>query len=128
MARILIAEDEAHIVRVMSLWLTRHGHEVFETPDGARALEVFRRESIDLIISDMNMPEMDGYELAKTVRDELHSDVPFMLLTARCDQETMSARLKPLNVHLYPKPFTPSRLVAQIDLLLGVGAKEDAVL
>jgi two-component system chemotaxis response regulator CheY len=122
MPRILIAEDEAHILRVMALWLGRHGHEIIETPNGAVALQRLTDESVDLIISDMNMPLVSGLELVRVMRDERGSDVPIMLLTARCDQEKLSAQLGPYRVHLYPKPFVPSRLVHDIDRLLGVAA------
>jgi len=120
MPRILIAEDEAHILRVMSLWLGRQGHEIIETPNGAVALERLEHESVDLIISDMNMPVKSGWDLVRTMREDRGSDVPILLLTARCDQEKLSKQLAPYHVHLYPKPFVPSRLVADIDRLLGV--------
>lgn len=119
MARILIAEDEAHIARVMSLWLTRHGHTVIETANGVQALEVLRRESVDVIVSDMNMPEMDGATLVTKVRKELAIDIPILLLTARCDHAQVQQQLLPLGVRLYTKPFVPSRLVADIEELAG---------
>lgn len=118
MARILIVEDEAHILRVTSMWLERHGHDVLEAHDGAAAFALLQRENVDLIISDMNMPVMDGLELARTVREELALDVPILLLTARCDQGQLAKRLEPFRARLYPKPFVPSRLVADIDELL----------
>ena len=124
MPTILIAEDEAHIIRVMSLWLQRHGHDIVEAANGEVALEQLRTRSIDLIISDMNMPRVDGLELVRTVREDLHLDVPFVLLTARCDQDRLAARLEPYQVRIFPKPFVPSRLVADIDRLLGVAAVE----
>ncbi len=118
MARILIVEDEPHILRVTSMWLERHGHDVLEAHDGAAAFALLQRENVDLIISDMNMPVMDGLELARTVREELGLDVPILLLTARCDQDQLAKRLEPYHARLYPKPFVPSRLVADIDELL----------
>jgi len=117
--RILIVEDEAHILRVMAIWLERHGHEVLEACNGAAALEMLRNQSVDLIISDMNMPVMDGLELIKAVREHLKIETPVLLLTARCDQEQLAQRMEPYSVRLYSKPFTPSRLVADIDRLLG---------
>ena len=119
MPRILIVEDEAHILRVMAIWLERHGHEVLEACNGAAALEMLRNQSVDLIISDMNMPVMDGLELIKAVREHLKIETPVLLLTARCDQEQLAQRMEPYSVRLYSKPFTPSRLVADIDRLLG---------
>jgi CheY-like chemotaxis protein len=100
------------------MWLERHGYDVVEAPDGAAALEILDRESVDMIISDMNMPGIDGVELARIVREERGIDVPLLLLTARCDQGELAARVEPYRVHVYPKPFVPSRLVADIDRLL----------
>ncbi len=118
MPRILIADDEAYIVRVISMWLRRHGYDILEASDGAMALDVLDSQTVDLIISDMNMPRIDGLELVRIVREERGLDVPFMLLTARCDQEKLFRQMEPYDVHLYPKPFVPSRLVADIARLL----------
>lgn len=124
MTKILLVEDEAHIIRIMSLWLNRHGYDILEAANGAEALSVLDRESVDVIISDLNMPVMDGFELVRVVRDERGLQIPYLLLSARCDQEKLAERLKPYNVHLYPKPFAPSRLVAEIQRLLGSPTKE----
>ena len=122
MPSILIAEDEAHILRILSMWLGRHGYDVLEASDGAGALKILDRQTVDLIISDMNMPIVDGLELIRTVREERGLDVPFLLLTARCDQNKLAETMEPYSVHLYPKPFVPSRLVADIDRLLDTAA------
>ena len=119
MLRILIVEDEAHILRIMSLWLARNGYEILEAENGAVALEILDREHVDIIISDMNMPRMDGLELVRLVREQRKLDAPFLLMTARCDQNALRERLRPYRVQLYPKPFVPSRLVAEIDALAG---------
>jgi len=123
MPTILIAEDEVHIRRVMTMWLTRHGFEVLEAPNGAVALEVLRHQHVDLIVSDMNMPEMNGLTLIETVRRERGSDMPILLLSARCDQSQLADKVRPHGVRLYPKPFVPSRLVADIDELLATGSR-----
>ncbi len=119
MARILIVEDDAHTVAVLSLWLGQHGHDVVETGNGADALEVLSEEPVDLIISDVNMPRMDGVELARVVRSQRSLKVPFLILTSRCDQSRLAKQMEAYDVVLYPKPFMPSRLMAQIDRLLG---------
>jgi len=128
MAKILMAEDEAHITRLVSLWLERHGHQMLEAPNGSAALALLERERVDLLICDMNMPMLDGAGLVKAVREDLCMDIPIMMVTARCDQGSLIAEMKPYDVTLYPKPFIPSRLVADIDRLLGAsaaGAKSD---
>lgn len=118
MATILIVEDEAHILRVMSMWLGRHGHDILEASDGRAALAIVEREAVDLIITDMNMPVLDGLELIEALRVQHALNIPVLLLSARCDQEALAERVRPYNVHLYPKPFVPSRLVADIEQLL----------
>jgi two-component system chemotaxis response regulator CheY len=120
MAKILIVEDEAHIVRVMSMWLERHGHQIRQAPNGAAALDVLGRESVDMIISDINMPLLDGLGLVKAVRNERRLDIPILLVSARCDQAKLAEQLEPYDVRLYPKPFVPSRLVGDIERMLGV--------
>ncbi len=118
MPTILIAEDEAHTLRVMSMWLSRHGYDILEAVDGDAALEIVDREPVDMIISDMNMPGTNGLELVRILREQRGIDVPFMLLTARCDREKLAGQIAPYEVHMYAKPFMPSRLVADVDRLL----------
>lgn len=118
MTRILVVDDEAHILRVTSMWLRRHDFEVLEAADGAEALALFDDHTVDLIISDMNMPIMSGFDLVKAIRGERGSDVPFLLLTARCDQEKLARELAEFGVRLFPKPFVPSRLVEDVKNML----------
>jgi len=108
----------------MSLWLDRHGYTIFEAANGEEALAILDRESVDVIISDLNMPVMDGFELVRVVREERGLQIPYLLLSARCDQQKLAERLKPYDVNLYPKPFAPSRLVAEIKRLLGSPTEE----
>ncbi len=125
MPKILIADDEAYIVRVISMWLRRHGYDILEASNGAQALEILDHQTVDLIIADMNMPGINGLELIRVVREERGIDVPFLLLTARCDQEKLSEQMEPYHVHLYPKPFVPSRLVADINRLLNSAVTQE---
>jgi len=122
MARILIADDDAHIARVMSMWLNRHGHETVCAADGKDALELVRGGRIELVITDMNMPQLDGLGFIKEVRELTRgtgAGIPILLLTARCDQRALVQSLTPYGVSVYPKPFLPSQLVEEIDRLLG---------
>jgi DNA-binding response OmpR family regulator len=121
-ARILIVEDEAHIARVLAMWLTRHGHEVLEASNGENALDTLAGDVVDLVITDMNMPRLDGLGLIKAMREERGLTIPILLLTARCDQTELVTRLQPYDVSIIPKPFVPSRLVADIGDLLGTVA------
>ncbi|MGB0716860.1 MAG: response regulator [Phycisphaerae bacterium] len=118
MARILIADDDAHVIRIMSLWLQRHGHQVSEVRNGQKALEFLDKHEVDFIISDINMPVMNGLELLQAVRKEKELVMPFLLISSRCDQKELREVVTPLNARVYPKPFVPSKLVSEIDQML----------
>lgn len=120
MAKILITDDDAHIVRVMSIWLKRQGYDTVTSHNGRDAIEIVEREHVDLVISDMNMPVLDGLGLVREIRKRGFDDLPVILLTARCDQETLTEQLRAYNAQVAPKPFVPSQLVEQINALLGV--------
>ena len=117
MAKILIADDDAHIIRVMAIWLQRHGHECSTAANGKEALDIVQSRCPEILITDMNMPILDGVELAKAVRADGIS-IPILMLTARCDQEALNEDLETYAVRVFPKPFLPSQLVVEIDRLL----------
>jgi DNA-binding response OmpR family regulator len=117
-ARILIADDDVHISRVMSMWLNRHGHETLCAANGKDALDLAITCSVDLIISDINMPQLDGLGFVRAVREQLGSQIPMLVLSARCDQQALAQSLGLYGVSVYPKPFLPSHLVAEVNRLL----------
>jgi len=118
MARILIAEDDAHVMRVLSMWLSRNGHEPIEARDGLQAREAIAQGGVDLLVSDMNMPGMNGLQLVEWARTQHGSTVPIVVLSSRCDQDSIAADLRRFGVRVLPKPFSPSRLVVEIERLL----------
>lgn len=115
MARILVAEDDIHVMRLMALWLSKSGHEVLEAANGMEAKAVLASTEVDCIVTDVNMPVCDGIELVRWVREEAKQTIPITLLSARCDQEDLTERLRDLDVEIYPKPFSPSRLLVEIE-------------
>jgi two-component system OmpR family response regulator len=116
--RILIADDDAHMRRILSLWLTRHGYEVDMTCDGRSALERFRAAPPDLLLSDVNMPGMNGIELLREVEaTEIHIRGA-ILLTNRCDQIELKELVAGPNVYVMPKPFSPRKLLELVDQIL----------
>jgi len=122
MATILIAEDDVQILRVLAMWFSRNGHEVVECHDGAQALDALAESKVDIIVSDVNMPRVDGLELVRTIREERGLDLPILVLSSRCDQSSIASDLAEHDIRVHPKPFSPSRLLAEIDSLLSASA------
>ncbi len=118
MAQLLLIEDDAHMIRVLSMWLTRNGHEVVEVGDGMSGQEAIEERSFDLVVSDVNMPRMNGIQFVEWLRVEKKSNVPVIMLSSRSDQANIDERLGELGINIYPKPFSPSRLVEAIETRL----------
>jgi CheY-like chemotaxis protein len=115
MARILVAEDQQHIRHVLGLWLGRNGHEVTETADGCQALRALRGGPFELLITDVNMPELDGVALARIALREFPTLRSVFVVTSRCDQQELLRGLNDPRVLIYPKPFSPSELLRRVD-------------
>ena len=118
MAKILVAEDDRHIVRVITLWLTRNGHEVIAAKNGQIALELLREHRPDLLITDVNMGVMDGLELLEAANEESLLCNRSIVLTSRCDQMEIKARVSQLRAEVHPKPFSPLHLTKAIESVL----------
>ncbi len=118
MARILVSEAEPHLLRVICLWLERHGHRAIGARNGAEALGVMQQQEVDLLIVDVNMPVMDGVELTRKCEDQNLRPDAVIALTSRCDQREVRESIGKGAV-LHPKPFSPSRLIEEVTRLLG---------
>ena len=117
---ILVADDEEDLRELVSYRLSRSGYEVVEAVDGQEAFELATERTPDLMVLDVMMPRLDGYELTRRVReqDSLRS-VPVILLTAR-SQETDVSRGFDVGADDYlKKPFNPDELVARVRAVLG---------
>ena len=115
MAKILIAEDDAHAMRLMSMWLTHRGHEVLEARNGEEAKKLVGQGGVECVVTDVNMPHCDGIQLVEWLRREAGLTIPVITLSARCDQAKLGEKLSALEVSVHPKPFSPSRLSAEIE-------------
>jgi CheY-like chemotaxis protein len=122
MAKIVIAEDDAHVLRLMSIWLQKLGHEVVEARNGVEAKAALGAGGADLLVTDVNMPECDGIALVEWMREEAGLHIPVIALSARCDQDRLAERLARMRVSLHAKPFSPSRLSAEISAKLAASA------
>jgi CheY-like chemotaxis protein len=110
MSQILIAEDDPHILRVISLWLSRQGHQVLEARNGAIALGLFRQHRPEVLVTDVNMPALDGLELIEQVLQDPGELRGVVVLTNRWDHGQIRERQATSGVHVLPKPFSPSKL------------------
>ncbi len=116
MTQVLVVDDEANIVELANLYLSREGYEVLTAGDGAEALKAWKSDRPDLIVLDLMMPEMDGWEVCRRVRAE--SDVPIIMLTARGDEVDRVAGLEMGADDYVVKPFNPRELVARVRAVL----------
>ncbi len=114
--RILIAEDEDKLRKVIKKYLVNEGYAVFEAENGEEALEAFELNDIDLVILDVMMPVMDGWMTLKTIRKT--SKVPVMMLTARTDEEDTVFGFELGADDYVAKPFRARELVARVKALL----------
>jgi two-component system alkaline phosphatase synthesis response regulator PhoP len=113
---ILIVDDEANIVDLTRLYLEREGYRVEAARDGASALERIRALQPALVVLDLMLPEIDGFEVCRRVR--VDSDVPIIMLTAREDDVDKIVGLELGADDYLTKPFNPRELVARIRAIL----------
>ena len=114
--KILVADDEASIRRILETRLKMVGYDVVVTEDGEEAVEVFNKENPDLVVLDVMMPKMDGYGVTREIRRT--SDVPIIILTALGD---VSERITGLELgadDYVIKPFSPKELEARVKAVL----------
>ena len=120
--RILIVDDEPNIVISLEFLMKREGFETEVAADGEAALEALARDRPDLVVLDVMLPRMNGFEVCRQIRSNPDSrDLKILMLTAK-GRETEVARGLGLGADAYvTKPFSPKDLVAQIKRLLGSG-------
>jgi DNA-binding response OmpR family regulator len=119
--RILIADDEPHMLRVTELSLKKGGFEVILARDGRQAVELTTAQKPDLVVLDVVMPEMDGFEALRALKGNPETaGIPVIILTSR-GQRIAQSEAESSGATLYlTKPFSPSELLAQARKLLGV--------
>ena len=116
MPSVLVVDDEPQIATIARDYLTRAGFSVVVAADGAGGLEMARLMRPDLVVLDLRLPRLDGFDLACALRRE--SDVPIIMLTARVDE---ADRLRGFEVgadDYITKPFSPRELVARVSSVL----------
>ena len=114
--RILVADDEDRIRKLVSDFLVREGYEIIEAADGIQTLKAAQECTPDLVILDVMMPEMDGWQVLSELRKT--SDIPVILLTAKCTESDQLGGFRLGADDYVTKPFSPTLLVARVQALL----------
>ena len=119
MTRVLIIDDEAPIRLLCRVNLEAEGMEVIEAPNGESGIEKARRERPDVILLDVMMPRLDGWDVAQVlVGDALTKEIPIAFLTARAEVRDRARGLDIGGVEYVTKPFNPLELAPLIENLL----------
>jgi two-component system, OmpR family, alkaline phosphatase synthesis response regulator PhoP len=113
---IMIVDDEQRIINLAQMYLEQEGYTITSAEDGLTAYEQIRKDEPSLVILDLMMPGMDGWELCRRVRAE--SDVPILMLTARSDDIDKIVGLELGADDYLTKPFNPRELVARVKAIL----------
>lgn len=123
--KILVCDDERHIVRLIQVNLERQGWQVVTAYDGKDGLEKVASENPDLLVLDVMMPYLDGFEVLKAIRKEPATrDLPVIMLTAKAqDADVFQGFSSGADMYL-TKPFNPMELIAFIKRI--ISAKEDS--
>ena len=116
MARVLVVDDETDIRALLRELLERAGHDVVEAPDGREGLRVFHSERPDLVLLDVSMPGLDGWQTLERIREL--SSVPVVMLTARAQEMDKVRGLRAGADDYVTKPFGRQELLARIERLL----------
>lgn len=114
--KILIVDDEWNMRNLVKIYLYKEGFQLEEAGDGREAIDMFHSGSYDLIVLDIMLPDMDGWEVCETIRKT--SQIPILMLTARDDVQD---RVRGLSIgadDYLVKPFAPEEMVARIQALL----------
>ncbi len=114
--KVLVVDDEKHIIDLARMYLEREGFTVEEALDGAEALRKIRSLNPALVVLDLMLPEVDGWEVCRRTR--VDSDVPIIMLTARSDDVDKIVGLELGADDYLTKPFNPRELVARVKAIL----------
>lgn len=127
--RILVVDDERHIVRLVQVNLERHGYEVLTAYDGVECLEKAKSERPDLIVLDVMMPRMDGFEALQRLKsDPETTNIPVIMLTARAqDRDVLQGYQYGADLYL-TKPFNPLELISLVKRVFESQAEEEGTI
>lgn len=120
MATILAVDDSNSMLQMVSFTLKQEGHDVTEAADGMEALELAKKNSFNLVISDVNMPKMDGIALIKQLRTlPAYKFTPLLMLTTESGSDKKQEGKSAGATGWIVKPFNPDQLLATVKRVLG---------
>ena len=120
MAKILILDDNRDILRMMEFTLTRAGHQPIVASNGREGLEIIKRDPPQLIIADIMMPEMTGYDFTRQVRNmDGQAELPILIYSARAQSVDRQAALDAGATDYIPKNVSPTEIIEKINSILG---------
>lgn len=117
MFNILVVEDDKNLKKLMITYLKKNNYNVFEASNGIQALEILDKNFIDLMISDIMMPEMDGYELLKNLRESKY-EIPILLITAKTSFEDKKEGFLLGADDYMVKPINMEEMILRVQVLL----------
>jgi two-component system chemotaxis response regulator CheY len=119
MARIMAVDDQKMMRELVRSVLEGEGHQVFLAEDGVQALAIARTEPVDLVLSDINMPNMNGISLVSKLRRlDAYSNIPILMLTTESSDFKKEKSKKMGASGWLQKPFEPNRLIKAVNTML----------
>ncbi|MEQ8672191.1 MAG: response regulator [Aggregatilineales bacterium] len=119
MANILVAEDERDIRELINFTLSFAGHSITQAANGVEALEIAQKELPDLIMMDVRMPRMTGYEACRQMKEiDSIKDIPVVFLSAKGQDDEVQTGIQAGAIAYILKPFAPDELTHQITEIL----------
>lgn len=116
MARILIAEDEPYILKMLDFRLKALGHEIIGAVDGGQALDLASKEKPDLVLLDVMMPVMDGFQVLRKLKSQEETKhIPVIILTAKGQEKDIVTGLEAGAADYVTKPFSFAELIARVN-------------
>jgi len=116
METILIVDDEERIRNLVSIYLRKEQYNILQAENGSDAVNIFNKNKVDLIILDVMMPIMDGWDVCKEIRKT--SDIPIIMLTAKSEEDDELLGFELGTDHYITKPFVPKLLVAKVKAII----------
>ena len=119
--RLVYVEDEQEMIDLVRLILTRRGYEVIGANGGREGLDTIRRENPDLVLLDLMMPDMDGWDVYQQIKaDENTRDIPVIVVTAKAQSidKVLGLHIAKVNDYI-SKPFSPQELIDSVEKVLG---------